>query len=221
LLHARGVLCLPVTERLGRAFQKRGFVLIPQVLAARDLSLVVDEALEFVGREAALVERRDTNRTLWYRVVTGDRIQRAGSRLFGLYSSPQMVAWVMKLTRSRRVSVSEHVRSAININCLDRVGQRYPWHRDAQPYTAVLFLTSVPARAGGCMVIRAADDERVAIPARAGDLLIMDGARCPHCVTALREPALRLSVPMVYPVRCSNRPKGLDAYLYGPGAPGP
>jgi 2OG-Fe(II) oxygenase superfamily len=126
-----------------------------------------------------------------------------------------MLTWIGRLSDSPAVRPSPHLRSAININCLSRTGQQYPWHRDAVPFTAVLFLTSLPSSAGGELLIRTAEGERMAICPAAGDLIVMDGSRCPHAVAPLAIDTLRVTVPMVYPAFHVERPDGLDQHLYG------
>jgi hypothetical protein len=56
------------------------------------------------------------------------------------------------------------------------------------------------------------------VPAR-GTIVVVDGTRCYHRVTPLLRPALRLSVPLVFPnAQGLSRPTGLDPYLYGENA---
>ena len=54
----------------------------------------------------------------------------------------------------------------------------------------------------------------MSIAPAAGSLVLMDGRRCAHAVAPLREDALRISVPMVFPEVEDRRPAGLDDYLY-------
>jgi hypothetical protein len=51
----------------------------------------------------------------------------------------------------------------------------------------------------------------------AGDLVLMDGTRCPHHVNPITSEITRLSVPMVYPANEVPRPVGLDHFLYESG----
>lgn len=106
------------------------------------------------------------------------------------------------------------IRSAININCLSQAGQQYPWHTDATPYTGLLFLTSLPERVGGELLVKSLTGEVAAVVPSAGAFVLMDGSRCAHAVAPLVRDALRVSVPMVFPKLATVRPQGLDDYLY-------
>lgn len=123
------------------------------------------------------------------------------------------------MTKSATVARSPHLRSAVNINCLTAPGEEYPLHRDAVPYTALLFLSNVAADAGGAFVIHSIAGTRRIVRPRLGNLLLMDGSRCSHGVAPLRRDAWRVTMPMVFPERTADRPEGLDEYLYGGPTP--
>ena len=205
---------LPEPAALQEEFGRRGVVALRGVLGDRDVCQLMHLAEELIRRYEIAVNRDDDRNRLWYGVVTGDRVSTEGQRLFEFYTSTAMVEWVRQLTGASSVAPSEHLRSAININCLAEAGQRYRWHRDAVPYTALLFLTSLQASDGGEFLIRPADGGLLRIRPAAGDLVLMDGTRCPHAVAPLRRRALRITVPMVYVDRAAARPAGLDEYLY-------
>lgn len=204
----------PDPRLLRSEFRCRGFGLATELLDVNERSALFRIASALAQRRATAVDRTDTGERLWYNVVTGDRIAAEGLPLFRFYTGPEMLSWIRELSGSPSLAPSSHLRSGINVNCLQTAGQQYPWHRDAVPYTSLLFLTSLPGSAGGAFLIRAADGELVRVQPRAGDLLFMDGARCPHAVAPLIESTLRLTVPMVYPTERIERPAGLDAYLY-------
>ena len=210
----------PDPHCLRSEFRRRGFALAPELLDAKERCALFTVASTLARRHGASIDRADTGERLWYNVVTGDRIAAEGPALFSLYTAPAMLSWIRQLSDSPSLAPSSHLRSAININCLQAAGQQYPWHRDAVPYTSLLFLSSLPAAAGGAFRIRTADGELVQVQPRAGDLLFMDGARCEHEVSPLLASMLRLTVPMVYPTKGVERPAGLDEYLYG-SADGP
>jgi hypothetical protein len=209
---------LPDPRSLESEFGRHGFVLVPRVFDERHLADLFDLAMILLGRHRIEVDRdigeQRRGQRLRYGVVTGDRIKAEGELLFSIYDRPEMRWWLQVLTNSPAIEVSRHLRSAININCLYQIGQQYPWHHDAVPYTCLLFLSSVPPAAGGEFLIRALDDELVVIRPTAGDFIVMDGTRCPHAVAPLTQDVLRLSVPMVYPSENVARPAGLDDYLY-------
>jgi len=195
-------------------FERRGFTLIPDFLEPHECLALLAEVRDVTRRCFRAIDRHDQADRLCYGVVTGDDIEANAPRLFDLYTHHDMLSWARDLTHNRLLATSSHLRSAININCLHTAGQQYPWHRDAIPYTALLFMSTVPRAAGGTFLIRAADDELVTIDPTAGVLVFMDGKRCPHAVSPLTENTLRLTVPMVYPAADVTRPSGLDEYLY-------
>jgi hypothetical protein len=197
------------------AIARRGIVRVPAFLARDTAAQAADIATQLIRRHGATIDRTSADDRLWYGVVTGDRIRAEARLLDDLYCSPEFLEWIRWLTQSPAVRPSEHLRSAININCLCSEGQRYPWHRDAVPYTALLFLTDVDAAAGGAFEITSAEGDTVAIQPTAGDLVVMDGARCRHGVAPLTKDTLRITVPMVYSAARVHRPAGLDDYLYG------
>ena len=206
---------LPSPAQCRPCFQNDGYVLVRDALQATKARALAGTAERITRSAAVSIDRRDQGAALAYSVVTGERIQRDARELFELYTSPDLLAWVRAVTNCATVARSRHLRSAVNINCLTRRGEEYPQHRDAVPYTALLFLSDVAADAGGEFVIDSAAGIRAAVRPRLGNLLLMDGSRCPHAVAPLRRDAWRLTMPMVFPQRVIQRPEGLDEYLYG------
>jgi hypothetical protein len=166
-----------------------------------------------VERHGAHVRRSRSG--LDYHVVAGNDVRAWVPALFELYREPGLVGWLQALTADASVSTSTHLRSSININCLRRRGQAYPWHRDAVSYSAVLFLNSLQPNAGGELQIERLDGVTEAIPCAAGTLIVFDGHLCRHAIAPLNSDAMRLTVPMVFPNAPAERPAGLDRYLYG------
>ena len=196
-------------------FARDGFVVAPRCAADAVLAALATEA-EHVARTSSVpIDRRPKGAGLVYRVVSGDRLRAEAPALFSLYQSAELLDWVVAVTGCASVARSPHIRSAVNVNCLTRAGEQYPEHRDAVPYTGLLFLSDLDEAAGGEFVIQAIDGRRVAIRPALGAFILMDGARCPHAVAPLRRDAWRLTVPMVVPAVAAERPEGLDEYLYG------
>jgi 2OG-Fe(II) oxygenase superfamily len=190
-----------------------GFVLVRNYLDVHESAEFASLASALTDRFGIDVVRSSRGDTLDYRVVTGDTIQAEAPVLFTLYTS-RLLHWTREVTGHHGLAPSPHLRSAININCLERRNQHYPWHHDAVPFTALLFLTTLSDTDGGEFLIRTVRDDVVSIPPSRGDLLLMDGKRCAHAVAPLRENTRRLTVPMVYPLESDERPAGLDEYLY-------
>lgn len=208
-------LTLPPLAGCRDAFARDGFVAAPRCAPDDVLAALATEA-ECVARTSSVpIDRRPEGAGLVYRVVSGERLRAEAPALFSLYQSAELLDWVAAVTGSASVSRSPHIRSAVNLNCLTRAGERYPEHRDAVPYTALLFLSDLDETAGGEFVIQAIDGRRVEIRPALGGFVLMDGARCPHAVAPLRRDVWRLTVPMVFPAVAAERPEGLDDYLYG------
>jgi hypothetical protein len=205
---------LPLTVVMKERFRKSGFVKVSGCLEAPAMACLLDEATNLVEQSAIPIRRESTAGCLDYSVVTGERIASAGPRIFGLYANPCLLEWIRYITECRELTRSEHQRSSVNINCMERKGQEYPWHFDAVPYTAVLFLTSASEEDGGQLRVRGLDNAIYTISPAAGELVLMDGKACEHSVAPLLTSAVRLTVPMVFPVTQDRRPDGLDEYLY-------
>jgi len=208
---------LPDPRPLASEFAQRGFVHVSRVFDDQSLANLFDLAVTLLRRHAVEVHRDAggvPGQALRYSVVTGDRIKAEGELLFNMYRCREMLTWLQAVTNAPELGLSPHLTSAININCLRHIGQQYPWHQDAVPYTSLLFLSSVAPAAGGELLIRDGEGQLASIRPIAGGFVVMDGTRCPHAVAALSEETLRLSVPMVYPREHVDRPEGLDTYLY-------
>ena len=206
---------LPPARDCQDAFTGDGFVVVLDCITGDHAATLVEAARRVAGSAAVSIDRRSADRGLAYSVVSGDRIQTDAPLLFDFYMSAELLEWVREVTGCGTVSRSPHLRSAVNLNCLTRPGERYPFHRDAVPYTALLFLSDLDAGDGGAFVIEPLQRERVRIQPALGCFVLMDGSRCPHGVEPLRRPAMRLTLPMVFPALDVERPEGLDEYLYG------
>lgn len=169
------------------------------------------EAAALVARAGIPVARGDG---LVYRVVPGDALR--GSRIAALYTSRALRRIVSAIT-GVRIYLSPHERSALNVNRLGEPGDRYRMHFDAHPHSALLFLTDARADDGGDLLLRPpGDGQEIAVPPRAGTLIVFDGTRVEHGVAPILRSCERLSVPMVFPDEPNlARPEHLDDYLYG------
>ena len=145
---------LPAASQLRGAFHENGFALVRGMIDSEASAALAALAQQLLARRGVHIVRRSGDDTLDYRVVTGDVIQREAPPLWNLFASADLLAWIRDVTDAGEVTRSPHLRSAVNVNCLDTAGQGYPWHTDAVPFTGLLFLTTLPESAGGEFLVR-------------------------------------------------------------------
>jgi 2OG-Fe(II) oxygenase superfamily len=188
--------------------------------------------------DVPLVYRPEGKRSLKYRVINGQEIQRRLPAIQKLYE--RMLAVVRSETGEDVVPLRNRT-VGVNIN-ITPDGGSYRWHYDRNAVTAVLYLTEVN---GG--EIEAYPDYRVllngsrssrmqgyldrflqfeiflrlfghknTIPPKAGLLVIMRGDRCLHSVTPVSGPRERICVVMSFDSADATFPQeaALDSYLY-------
>lgn len=217
---------LPSSEQLHCDFKRVNHIVVEQALPSKLVKRWRREA-EHISEHARLIERKDAEFQLVYRVVTGDIIRERWPELFKVYSHRVLLDWIKDIT-GEPVFTSPHIQSAVNLNIMDGSESVYRWHFDAVPYTALLYLTDVRPEDGGALELipdcqphtipDSREAERNQLWPTAGTLVLMDGTRCYHRVAPIVRPSLRLSIPLVYPhaVATYERPAGLDSYLYEP-----
>ena len=204
----------PASDDVRRRFEQQGVLCVPDFLTSAESDALAAQAGDVAARRALHIRRSLNGSTLDYRVVTGEVIKEEAASIHDIYESPGLLEWIRRITATPEVGRSPHVRSAVNINLLDTAEQQYRWHTDAVPFTILLFLTTLPTSAGGEFLIRTREDQVMTVPPLAGELVLMDGQQCAHAVAPLRENALRITVPMVFPAYHVERPPDLDDYLY-------
>jgi hypothetical protein len=211
---------LPMASTLIDSFRQRGFVIAQSVLPKTLCSRWRAHANRMAQVSALEIDKRCTSggTGLRYAVVTGEIVTKKWPEMFSVYRSATIREWIRMITGSEEIFQSNHLRSAININVLSRRGEVYPWHFDAEPYTAILYLSDSASEDGGALQLRnsrAGLQRTVTYLPHSGDLILMDGTRCYHRITPLRRAHLRISVPMVFPKRHEHsRPANLDSFLY-------
>lgn len=211
---------LPLPSALIRPFQQFGFAIAESVLPQTVCSRFRAHATYLAQAGALEINKQGTSgaTALHYAVVPGEIVEKEWLEMFTLYRSPTLQQWIRTITRSKEIFQSNHLRSAININVLSRAGELYPWHFDAVPYTLILYLSDSAPEDGGALQIRnvrAHLRKTMTYLPHSGDLVLMDGTRCYHRITALRRDHLRISVPMVFPESLEHsRPADLDSFLY-------
>jgi hypothetical protein len=161
--------------------------------------------------------------------VTGETIKECWPELYDFFSAPELRSWISEVTGTQGIALSQHLQSAININVLNEPGEVYRWHFDAEPYTALLYLSDSEPEDGGFLELypNANLETSETLPAqgriqflpRRGSLVLMDGTRCYHRVSPILRRHQRVSIPMVFPAQASRtRPENLDSYLYDQAA---
>jgi hypothetical protein len=212
------VFALPSPRKTAESFGRDGLVLVSEVLPPARRLRYSALAADSVRRAGASVRHGERADLLDYSVVDGEHVKRTAMPLFAMYQSSKLRDWLRIVTREPEIETSAQLRSAININCMGQTGQAYPWHTDATPYTALLFLTSMPPGGGGELCIHRIGGGLVKVTPVAGHLLVFDGTVCAHSVAPLLKDWRRLTLPMVFPKTNIERPKGLDHFLYHPTA---
>lgn len=211
-------------------FQKNGFALLRNFLTPDRVNEWAKISKELLARYGHPIERKVAGKWLSYTVIPGEIIRRRTPEIYRFYRSQAMRQFIQKITSAEKMYTSQHLRSSININYLHTPRQVYRWHFDAEPYTAVLFLTSLKEQDGGAFRARpprrrdydarsspkgSARGEVRPIRHKAGNLVIMDGSICAHSVAPLRRDCDRVTLIMVYPDSLGwHRPPKLDDYLY-------
>jgi hypothetical protein len=208
------------------SFASDGYVVVGQALPEATITRWRERAHDLFAH-AREIDKRSDGHVLAYRVLTGEVIRDEFTELYDFYVAPSTLRWVAAVTGAPEIHVSPNLRSAVNVNIL-RSGDTYRWHFDANPYTALLYLSTTPPSAGGELELYPnlgpqntspqdlAARQKVVLPTRAGTLVLMDGSTTYHHVAPVTEECDRVSVPMVYPpFREELRPPELDDYLYG------
>lgn len=210
-------------------FQLRQFIIVrnflPDVFISRWRALA-ERCVQKYGKN---INHTVAGITLKYRVVTGEMIRDHFVELFKFYCSQSTLKWMATVIGANKLFTSNHITSAININSMQQPTERYPWHFDAIPYTAMLYLTSSEVGQGGALEVypnlkiagKAPSEaelnstEKLQIVPEAGMLILMNGACCYHSVAPLLKSANRLSVPMVFPTTLVHeRAIEVDEFIY-------
>ena len=103
-----------------------------------------DELLEQVEkyrahRELPLIVRRETDRSLYYRVIDGDQVCRFLPQVIQLYSETTHFA---RQICGLDLAPLENRAASVNIN-ITPVGGEYRWHYDRNAVTGILYLNQV------------------------------------------------------------------------------
>lgn len=221
-----GIRLLELDDRHRTSFARDGYVVVHDALPEATITRWRKRAHELFSH-ARDIDKVSDGHVLAYRVLTGDVVRDEFAELYDFYAAPSTLLWIAAVTGEREIHASPNLLSAVNVNILQS-GDSYHWHFDANPYTALLYLSTTPPSAGGELELYPnlgpqntspedlAARVKVTLPTRAGTLVLMDGSITYHRVALVVEACDRLSVPMVYPpFREELRPPELDDYLYG------
>lgn len=153
-----------------------------------------------------------TDDGLEYHVVDGRKLNEHAPWLMDFY-------WEAGLKFAREllgveVRCSDHLPSCVNLNVVKGRGGQYELHTDGEPYTALLFASTLDMDQGGALVLKDELVDHYLYP-HVGRFVIFDGSKVPHAVEQLHVDTTRLSIPLVYLHPDSKgRPEGLDDHLY-------
>lgn len=201
------------------------------------------ELLTSIGRyrqdhELPVIYRRESERSLNYRVIDGDRIIEHFPQLTSLYAAVNRLA--RDVTSLDLVPLSNQT-ATVNVNVTPPAGE-YRWHYDRNAVTAILFLNEV---VGGeiemypnyriylgkkkhtrfqrwldsllrLKIILKGFGRKISLEPRAGMLVVMRGDKCLHSVRAVESSHERLNIIMTFDLPGASFPQAddLDPYLY-------
>ncbi|MCU1311470.1 MAG: 2OG-Fe(II) oxygenase [Candidatus Angelobacter sp.] len=220
---------LPSSRASKERFRKNGYLVVDKVIPSGLRDSWKLTALRIAQDTGRSIRKEVGNEILRYRVVTGETIRDCWPELYDFYSARELRSWISEVTGTEGITLSSHLQSAININVLNEPGEVYRWHFDAEPYTALLYLSDSEPADGGCLEFypnanlessqMPTAQERIKFRPRCGSLVLMDGTRCYHRVSPILRRHERVSIPMVFPAQASQaRPENLDSYLYDQAA---
>jgi len=220
---------LPSSRASKEQFRKNGYLILEKVITPNICDSWKLTALRIAQAAARTVRKENGSDVLRYRVLTGDTIKDRWPQLYDFYSHPELRSWISGVTGTEGIALSPHLQSAININVLSEPGEVYRWHFDAEPYTALLYLSDSEPDDGGFLEfypnanLESSEtlpvERKVKFLPRQGSLVLMDGTRCYHRVSPILRRHERVSIPMVFPAQARQaRPENLDSYLYDQAA---
>lgn len=189
------------------------------------------------AHETPLIDRPERGRSLRYRVIDGDVIERHWHDLDELYLDTAAVvgAW----SGISLIPIADRI-ARININ-ITPPGGEYRWHYDRNEVTAILYLNAVdggaieiyanhrillPAQLRvpqaaldsllRCRPILAVAGRKTTVEPKAGRLVVMQGDRCLHSVSRVAGTRERVNICMAYDREGVDKRArhALDTYLY-------
>lgn len=189
--------------------------LVEASLIEEYLEIVCQEAVDskLIGGTSTSLEEAGTE--VSYRLMDGRLVAEFLPRLHQLYHNEFLS--IAQRVFNVDLMTSPDVINGANVNLLDRIGRRYEWHYDSNPYTGLLALSPSSTSLGGRLLFGRDSDRQVALSMRPGDLFFFDAREAAHAVEPIARPRARATVPMNYFVKGEAvvRPSDLDQTLYG------
>lgn len=185
-----------------RTFAREHVAVLPPALAPGAVETLTEEALGLQPLlERSFVPGHKQGGTLSY-----ERVQRHAPRFLALFHSPALRQAIGTVVGTPVQVTADHDQSACSVLYYTEAGDRIGWHYDhnfyrGRHFTVLLTLVN-ESPAGGLssstLVYRGLDGTERGLPTPPGTLLVFEGARIRHKVTALRPGERRVVLSMTY-----------------------
>ncbi|MBW4631172.1 MAG: 2OG-Fe(II) oxygenase family protein [Iphinoe sp. HA4291-MV1] len=228
-------------------FFTNGYCVIDDFLAREFCTNFIELIAKFTAKnEIAEVSRKTKDRSLHYFVIHGLQIEEYLSEISHL---SQKINELVNLITGKDFDLLKNKKVAVNINILKQGGEYLWWHYDRNVITAILYLNQ--AEGGNIELypqyrihlgslkftkiqkyldfllqlkfVRNFFGKKVVVEPKPGRLLIMQGDKCLHSVSAYRGSQERIAILFAYDYPEVQFPaeieKNLDSYLYSQEEP--
>lgn len=164
-----------------------------------------------VSREAGAAKDLDEGGARFHGIAAAKQTQQILPELFGVY---QAYTTFLSALIDRPVVTSPYAESAVTLKVYDQPGDSQGWHKDTNPFTALLILTETTGTYG--TEIEGLDGSRFNLENEPGDMWLMYGRELRHRVPSVPEGKWRVTVPFnYYHPDDFWRPEGMDELVYG------
>jgi hypothetical protein len=185
-----------------QTFARERVAALPPALAPGALEHLTEEALALQPLlERSFVPGHKQGGTLAY-----EQVQRHAPRFLALFHSPALGQAIGRVVGTPVQVTADHDQSACSVLYYTEAGDRIGWHYDhnfyrGRHFTVLLTLVN-ESPAGGlsssALVYRSLDGAEQGLPTPPGTLLVFEGARIRHKVTALGPGERRVVLSMTY-----------------------
>jgi hypothetical protein len=224
------------------ALRREGVEILDHYISPSVCRVLLDELHEYTAlHDLPMIERSQSERSLRYRVIDGDRVFEALPAIVSLYRD--VLALVRRIDPA--LEPLSNRTASLNVNFTPPGGE-YRWHYDRNAVTAILFLNAVEGgetemyprfrvqvrrwkdraiqRVLDAAVRRFASFiQPLVITPSPGKMILMHADRCLHSVRKVQGTEDRISVIMAFdpPGKVFSPQHDLDSYLYSlSAAPG-